>query len=101
MAENKRAKSKSEPRHQVAEARGRARRIHQKAETEADWYKEKAALIDAILKRVEERLIGNDFKATVGDFIRLLEIRKALEEERPREITVRWVEPSETESAPV
>lgn len=101
MAENKRAKFRSEPRHQVADARSRAGRIHPKPETETDWYEEKAALIDTLLKRVEERLIGDDFKATIGDFIRLLEIRKALEEERPREITVRWVEPSETENAPV
>jgi hypothetical protein len=98
MAERKKAKSRSEPGQQISEARKRAAR--EKPQAGADWYEEKAALIDEILKRVEERLIGNDFKATVGDFIRLLEIRKALEEDRPREITVRWVEPSETEDAP-
>lgn len=80
--------------------RDRASSADGRAASHEDWYEEKAALIDEILKRVEERLKGNDFKATVGDFIRLLEIRKALEEERPREITVRWVEPSETEDAP-
>jgi|YNPMSStandDraft_1061717.scaffolds.fasta_scaffold05838_4 hypothetical protein len=69
-------------------------------EPERDWYQQKAQLIDEILARLEERLKKSDFKASVGDFIRLLELRKELEEERPREIVVRWVEPSETEDAP-
>lgn len=66
-----------------------------------DWYEQKAALIDEILGRLEERLKKSDFKASVGDFIRLLELRKELEEERPREIVVTWVESSGTEDAPV
>ena len=69
-------------------------------EPEQDWYEQKAKLIDEILARLEERLKKSDFRASVGDFIRLLELRKELEEERPREIVVRWVEPSETEDAP-
>jgi len=64
-----------------------------------DWYQQKAELIDEILARLEERLKKSDFKASVGDFIRLLELRKELEEERPREIVVTWVEPSGTEDA--
>ncbi len=65
-----------------------------------DWYQRKAELIDEILARLEERLKKSDFKASVGDFIRLLELRKELEEERPREIVVTWVEPSGTEDVP-
>lgn len=100
MAKKKRARPRAEPRRLASETRHRASSGDGKAAGDADWYEEKAALIDEILRRVEERLKGNDFKATVGDFIRLLEIRKELEEERPREITVRWVEPCGTEDAP-
>lgn len=70
-------------------------------DSEGDWHRQKAKLIDEILSRVEAQLTKGDFRVSVGDFIRLLEIRKALEEEHPREITVRWVEPSEMEDAPV
>lgn len=100
MAEKKRARSSAEPKHPASERLRSASRADEKPETEADWYEQKAALIDELLSRVEQRLRKDDFKATVGDFIRLLEIRQELEEERPREITVRWVDPSETEDAP-
>ena len=40
-----------------------------------------------------------DFKVSIGDFVRLLQLRKELEQELPREITVTWVEPSGMEDA--
>jgi hypothetical protein len=66
---------------------------------EENWHQQKAKLIDEILGRMEAQLKDGDFRVSVGDFIRLLEMRKVLEEERPREITVRWVEPSEMDDA--
>ena len=52
-----------------------------------------------MLARVEQRLGEGDVKATLGDYIRLVQLQKELEDEEPGEITVKWVDPeSETES---
>jgi len=62
----------------------------------------KAELVHTVIQKIEERLIKEELKPTVGDFIRLLQLEKELEDEQPREITVSWVEPArgEEESAP-
>jgi hypothetical protein len=36
-------------------------------------------------------------KATLGDYIRLVQLQKELEEEEPGEITVTWVDPDQIE----
>jgi hypothetical protein len=69
-------------------------------ETEVDWGTEKARRLDELLQKVETKIGGEQFKASVGDFVRLLQLRKEIEDVRPKEITVRWVEPSEEENAP-
>lgn len=60
---------------------------------------DKAALIDKLLHSIEQRIEKDELKATLGDFIRLLQLQKELEEEQPKEIEVRWVEPGEPEGA--
>lgn len=52
-------------------------------------------LKDAIVAKVE----ANEIKATVSDFVRLVELEKQMEKGSPRGIEVRWVGPSEAESA--
>ena len=37
-------------------------------------------------------------KATLGDYIRLVQLQKELDDEEPKEIKVTWVEPEKTES---
>jgi hypothetical protein len=46
-----------------------------------------------LLKNVERKLGGEDVKATLGDYIRLVQLQQELEEEDPQDITVTWVEP--------
>ena len=46
---------------------------------------------------MEERLEAGDVKATVADYIRLVQLQKELEEDEPTEIKVTWVDP-ETKS---
>ncbi len=55
-------------------------------------------VIANLLKKVEEKLSGDDMKATLGDYIRLIQLQKEMDEDEPREIKVTWVEPEETES---
>ena len=52
-----------------------------------------------ILSEVEKKIDAGEVKASLGDYIRLVQLHKELDEEQqPREIKVTWVEP-ETESA--
>ena len=46
-----------------------------------------------LLKNVEKKLGGEDVKATLGDYIRLVQLQQELEEEEPRDIKVTWVDP--------
>jgi len=62
---------------------------------------DKAALVEQVILSLEKRLKNEELKATVGDFIRLMQLEKELEEEAPKEIRVRWIEPEEaSESEP-
>ena len=51
-----------------------------------------------MLQRVEQKLGTGDVKATLADYIRLVQLQKELEDEEPGEITVTWVDPDKTES---
>ncbi|HSP68869.1 MAG TPA: hypothetical protein VLN48_14175 [Bryobacteraceae bacterium] len=42
---------------------------------------------------MEKKLGGEDVKATLADYIRLVQLQQELEEEEPKDITVTWVEP--------
>lgn len=51
-----------------------------------------------IRKRMEAKLSKSDAKVTLGDYIRLVQLEKTLEEDEPREIKVTWVNPEEKNS---
>ena len=59
--------------------------------------KTQAAVVEKLLKNVEKKLGGEDVKATLGDYIRLMQLQKELEEDDPQDITVTWVEPDSGE----
>ncbi len=62
--------------------------------------KSKAKLVGKVIARIEEKLDSEELKPSVGDFIRLLQLEKELEEEeQPKEIKVTWVERDGTDSA--
>lgn len=56
---------------------------------------DKAALVEQAIQSLEKRLKNDELKATVGDLIRLVQLERELEEEQPKEIKVRWIEPAE------
>ena len=56
--------------------------------------KTQAAVVKKLLKNVEKKLGGEDVKATLGDYIRLVQLQQELEEDEPRDIKVSWVEPA-------
>ena len=69
----------------------------------ADTQKPRAATsrkakISSLLSSIEAKLKGDTTKATLADFIRLTQLERELEEdERPREIIITWVDPTEKE----
>ena len=56
--------------------------------------KTQAAVVKKLLENVEKKLGGEDVKASLGDYIRLVQLQQELEEEEPKDITVTWVEPA-------
>ena len=58
-----------------------------------------AGVVKKLLKNVEKQLSGKEVKATLGDYIKLVQLQKELDEEQqPKEIKVTWVEPEESKS---
>jgi hypothetical protein len=57
-----------------------------------------ARVVTKIRKRVEQKLSESDVKVTLGDYIRLLQLEKELNEDEPKEIKVTWVNPEEKNS---
>jgi hypothetical protein len=54
--------------------------------------------VNNIVKNLEAKLAKGEMKATLGDFIRLVQLQKEIGEEQPSEMTVFWVdEPCEKE----
>jgi len=58
--------------------------------------KTQAEVVAEIRKKVETKL-KTDAKATLGDYIRLVQLEKDLEDSELKEIRVTWVEPKKTE----
>ena len=48
--------------------------------------------IDKALLAMQKKLSDPELKPTINDFIKLLQMKKDLEGERPKDVTVRWVE---------
>ena len=57
-----------------------------------------AQAVKHMLTEIETKMKGNQMKATLGDYIRLVQLHKELDDESPKEIRVTWVEPAETGS---
>ncbi len=58
-----------------------------------------AEVVSQLLETVESKLTEGEVKPTVGDFIRLLQLQKELEEGEVREVTVEWLGKPETEES--
>jgi len=55
--------------------------------------------VKSMLTKIEKKMSGDQMKATLGDYIRLVQLHKELDDESPKEIRVTWVEPAEVGSA--
>jgi hypothetical protein len=55
--------------------------------------KARAAAVKKILLAVEKKFEGEELKATLTDYIRLIQLQKEMTPEMPSEVTMTWVEP--------
>jgi hypothetical protein len=60
----------------------------------SSWHKDPVKAVEELLVKAEKKL-GSDEKFTVGDYIRLLQLREELGDEAPTKVEVLWVEPTE------
>ena len=58
-------------------------------------------LLDTALKKFEERVAQADFNPSVADYLKLMQLKKELEEEEQeiREIKVTWIEQEGSENS--
>ena len=57
----------------------------------------RAQVVKNMLTQMEKKIGSDQMKATMGDYIRLVQLQQELEEEEPGDITVTWVEPRSAE----
>ena len=50
-------------------------------------------VLASAITAIEKRLMSKDYKPTVGDYLKLLQMGQELEQDLPKEIKVTWVEP--------
>lgn len=55
-----------------------------------DEKKCQAEIVSDLIAKVEKKLEGEDVKVSLADYIRLVQLRKELEQDQPREIRVTW-----------
>ena len=51
-------------------------------------------VIGRLIDGIEKRLEANEIKATIGDYLKLVQLQKEISDMTPREIRVTWVEPT-------
>ena len=61
--------------------------------------REEAGLVDEMIQNYAAKVKEKQVTLSVGDLIRLMQYRKELETEDPKEIKATWVEPTEKEPA--
>ena len=52
----------------------------------------RAIAVKNLLQKVEDKMAKEDLKATLGDYIKLIQLSKEMEDEPKTEIKVTWIE---------
>ena len=50
-------------------------------------------VLTAVVTKMRGKITADDFKPSLADFLRLVQLEKEIGEEGPKEIKVTWVEP--------
>jgi hypothetical protein len=73
-------------------AKATAKAVRKPRSPDTDTRATTARRITEVLAQVEKQLSKSEFKASVADYIRLLQMQKEYERDTPRDIEVTWVE---------
>ena len=57
-------------------------------------------LVDTAIEGIEKRLSDESSPPSIGDYLKVMQLQKEIEDDAPKEIKVTWVEP-EKPAAPV
>lgn len=57
------------------------------------------AALDKAIGRIQKRLADDDLKGSVGDLVRMLQLRNELKATQPTQVTVRWVDECQTSNS--
>ena len=55
-------------------------------------------VLATVIKKMEANLKATDFKASLADYLKLVQIEKEVGDDEPKEIKVTWVQPEEPKS---
>jgi hypothetical protein len=53
-------------------------------------------LLASTIRKMEERLKADDFKPSIADYLKLVQLEQELDRDEAKEIKVTWVEPEPT-----
>ncbi|HEY3741185.1 MAG TPA: hypothetical protein VGL53_15140 [Bryobacteraceae bacterium] len=67
-------------------------RVDTSGESEEVSTERTLSLIRRLIEKIEQQLDLTDAKGSIGDYIKLLQLQKELEEKRFRRIEVKWVD---------
>ena len=57
-----------------------------------------AQSLEKVMDKIEGEIAAGTFKPTIGDYLKLMQLEKEFGEQEAKEIEVKWVESTETES---
>src|SRR5688572_1978555 len=60
----------------------------------------RSVMLDKLLDRVEKHLTGREIKASLTEYVRLVQLRREINDDQPKEVVAKWVEKSKEENAP-
>jgi hypothetical protein len=55
-------------------------------------------VLESVIEKMQAKLQADEFKPTLADFLKLVQMEKEVDDEEPKEITVTWVEPDKPSS---
>ena len=50
-------------------------------------------LVEEAIQGIEKRLLDDEAPPTIGDYLKVLQLQKEIEDDDPKEIKITWVEP--------
>ncbi len=83
-----------------SKSKARAKKKKTGIEVPEQQENDKAKLIEMAIQKMEKKLASDEVKASIGDFIRLLQLQKDFYGDQPRQVTVTWVESIEKDCVP-